>query len=81
MIPGTTTCPSGWTTQYNGHLLAPHMTYYAAEYMCMDNDIEGLPTLKRALGLLLYSVNPDCTDIPCPPYNKYNRIYCVVCSK
>ena len=43
MVPGTTICPSGWTTQYKGHLYAPQMNSKAAEYICMDNVPESIP--------------------------------------
>nr|KAG5710123.1 hypothetical protein BaRGS_006642 [Batillaria attramentaria] len=53
MVPATLTCPTGWVTQYTGHLVAGHYRHDASsEYQCLDREQERMPGV---LALLLTS--------------------------
>ena len=84
MIPGKTTCPPTWTREYYGYIMTE---YYgnkrSSMYECVDKAMESLPgSSPRTLGALFYHVEAVCGDgLPCPPYNNYKELNCVVCSK
>ena len=52
-------------------------------YECVDKAMESLPgSSPITLGALFYHVEAVCGDgLPCPPYNNYKELNCVVCSK
>ena len=35
MVPGKHTCPSGWTTEYCGYLMAEVEGHYRSQYTCV----------------------------------------------
>lgn len=79
MIPGKTSCPSSWTREYHGYLMAGN--YYRYFYECIDASPESLPkTEKNKNGALLYFTAATC-NLPCPPYEEKRAITCVVCTK
>ncbi|KAK7492810.1 hypothetical protein BaRGS_00015948 [Batillaria attramentaria] len=83
MIPGTNQCPSGWTLEYSGHLMAGE--YYkpaASEYICVDRNEEDRPSGgANQNGRLLYLTVTVCGSLPCPPYTNGTVVTCAVCSK
>ncbi|XP_070177503.1 apolipoprotein A-IV-like [Littorina saxatilis] len=82
MVPGTHTCPPGWSEQYTGHLTAGMVGHRAAsEYLCLDSNPEHRPGSQEIRnGALFYYVFTECGSLPCPPYaNMY--VTCVVCSR
>lgn len=83
MVPGTLTCPSGWTTQYKGHLAAGYPYHDAAsEYVCLDGRPEGRPnSIQNQNGKLFYHAVGQCGSLPCLPYISEKVVTCVVCSK
>ncbi|XP_076449148.1 short-chain collagen C4-like, partial [Babylonia areolata] len=83
MIPATRTCPTGWTTQYTGHLASAYTANKAAvEYTCLDKDPENASSghLNQD-GYLFYYTVTACGSLPCPPYTSNKVVLCVVCSK
>ena len=52
-------------------------------FECVDKDQESLPgSHPDTNGVLYYHVEADCnTGLPCPPYNTYKEVNCVVCTK
>ncbi|KAL8565787.1 hypothetical protein ACOMHN_061741 [Nucella lapillus] len=83
MIPGTRVCPTGWTTQYTGHLVSGYPHHKAAsQYVCLDLDPENAPGghMNRN-GNLFYYTFTVCGSLPCPPYTNKQIVVCVVCSK
>ena len=84
MIPGAKNCPSGWTEEYEGFLMASDNTRYRSEYICMvknpDAIIGSAGHTEEAADV--WNVEAYCTgNIMCPPYNAYKEITCVVCTK
>ncbi|PVD29548.1 hypothetical protein C0Q70_08799 [Pomacea canaliculata] len=83
MIPATTVCPSGWTSEYSGWLMAgdPHHSA-ASEFICVDSKMEErIGSEKDNNGKLLYYTSTVCGSLPCPPYVNGKRVTCVVCSR
>ena len=83
MIPGKTTCPPTWTREYYGYLMAELYRHKRSTYECVDKAMESLPgSSANTEGALFYHVEAVCgVGIPCPPYNNYKELNCVVCSK
>ena len=83
MIPGKATCPTGWRTQYHGHLCASHYSHAgASEYVCVDSDPQIFERSRQNEdGKLFYPAITVCGSLPCPMYENAKYLACVVCSK
>ena len=89
MIPAKTSCPPNWTREYYGYIMTEytgvHNTNIRGRTMfeCVDKDQESLSgSHGDTNGVLFYHVEADCnTGLPCPPYNNYKQLNCVVCTK
>ena len=83
MIPAKTSCPIGWTVQYQGVLTSGKQGYQATDYLCLDQNPEYLTEGARMHnydGRLFYPVLAICGSLPCPPYKRQQLLSCVVCS-
>lgn len=85
-IPARTTCPPGWTMEYNGLMMTnkdskPHPTTYE----CVDRDPEAMPIPSADTGGQFWFVNIDCyrdgSVGMCDKYRHGSQLTCVVCSK
>ena len=83
MIPGKITCPKDWTREYCGYIMTDLHTWHRSMYVCVDRAMEPIPgSSQNHDGALFYHVEAVCgVGIPCPPYNNYKEINCVVCTK
>ena len=83
MMPAKTSCPSGWTKEYYGYLMAEHTRHkHRTEFVCVNKDLESLPGSQHHINSgHFYYVEGHCDGVPCPPYNNYKELNCVVCSK
>ena len=84
MFPALTTCPHGWTIEYNGYLMATHSHHPRGEYVCIDRYATAIHGSGHHTHNAhdLYFVEPKCNGVfPCPPYNHKKELACVVCSK
>lgn len=82
MIPGTYTCPSGWTREYHGYLMSEKFYHHSSQYICVDRDAEYVPgSGGNRNGALLYLVAGMCGALPCLPYVDGRQLTCAVCSK
>ncbi|XP_070208461.1 short-chain collagen C4-like [Littorina saxatilis] len=82
MVPGTNMCPTGWTRQYYGNLVASNHDHYATEYICLDaypQDDRGGELNNK--GWTIFYVTAACGSLSCPPYVNNKVLTCVVCSK
>ena len=51
-------------------------------FECVDNDPEAVPdSYQDENRVLFYHVEASCNGMPCPPYNPYKELNCVVCTK
>ena len=83
MIPARLTCPSSWTREYHGYLMANHHSYHRTLYECVDQSPQSVPgSLSDTNGALFYHTEVRCHHgVPCPPYNAQKEVTCVVCTK
>ena len=82
-IPARTSCPSSWTREYKGYLMADYYNHKRnAVYECVDESAESVHGSQGSInGALFYFVRTTCTGLPCPPYVVNRPITCVVCTK
>ncbi|XP_035686192.1 short-chain collagen C4-like isoform X2 [Branchiostoma floridae] len=83
MIPARNTCPTGWTQEYDGYLMAGHYNHPGAkEYVCVDEQPEAVTGGQaNDNGALFYPVEARCGSLPCPNYVEGRELTCVVCTK
>jgi hypothetical protein len=83
LVPGRTSCPTGWTTEYNGYLMATHYTQVKSEWACVDAAPEATGDPANANGNLWYPTEAECGALPCSAtgYVQNREITCAVCSK
>ena len=84
MIPAKINCPSRWTREYNGWLMASYYGHKSPKmFVCVDKN----PDMQRGEkgnhnGALFYHARTGtCHGIDCPPYNLHKDLACVVCTK
>ena len=83
MIPAQYTCPSFWTREYYGYLMANYHGDSRTMFECVDRNPQSIPgsTADRD-GTVFYHVEVKCNHgIPCPPYDTQKEVTCVVCTK
>ena len=83
MLPARSECPSSWTREYYGYLVAPHITgNYRAQFECMDKDPESIPgSAADNGGATMHMFEATCIGLPCPPYDPQKELNCAVCTK
>ena len=82
MIPARARCPSEWTREYYGYLMAEHIQNDRTEFICVDSAMNTVPGSQNHISAgHLYHVEGHCDGVPCPPYNNYKELNCVVCTK
>ena len=82
MIPGKVTCPTSWTREYFGYLVAERHGHYRNSFECLDVNAEAVPgEAAETNSALFYLTEVFCNGIDCPPYAEGNELSCVVCTK
>ena len=82
MIPAQLTCPSSWTREYYGYLMAERHNHHRTMYECVDQSPQSVPgSVANTNGAVFYHVEVKCNGIPCPPYDTQKEVTCVVCTK
>lgn len=83
MYPAKTTCPSSWTTEYSGYLVAGYFGHArSAVYECLDKQPESVyGSHLNHDGANLYFVQNTCHGIKCPPYQNLGVVTCSVCTR
>jgi hypothetical protein len=85
MVPGKYSCPSNWTREYYGYLMAErsHILHKGrSTFECVDASPETVPGgLADNQGALFFHVEPRCGSLPCPPYQEQKEITCAVCTR
>ena len=83
MIPAQNTCPSSWTREYYGYLMAPWIGYHRTMFECVDHSPQSVPgSAVSTAGTVFYHVEVKCNrGVLCPPYDAQKEITCVVCTK
>ena len=82
MIPAQYICPSSWTREYYGYLMAARHNQHRTMFECVDQSPQSVPgSIANTNGALFYHVEVNCNGIPCPPYDTQKEVTCVVCTK
>ena len=83
MIPAKLTCPTHWTTEYTGYLMAAHWQQKRTLFKCIDHQPESVPGLDAydQNSALYYYVEATCNDFSCPPYDAEKEVTCVICTR
>ena len=84
MIPARLTCPSSWTQEYYGYLMAErsHPSHHRSTFECVDQSPQSVPgSIANTDGILFFHTEVKCNGIPCPPYDTQKEVTCVVCTK
>ena len=82
VVPARDDCPSGWTLEYKGYLMAEHQGHHRTTFECVDKDPESIPgSAADTNGALFYHVEATCNGLPCPPFNTQKELTCAVCTK
>ena len=85
IIPARYSCPTTWTMEYYGYLMAEYKTHSRTRYECVDKDMESFigsnphtPSAAR-----FYHIEASCGGLPCGPYmyDNLQELNCVVCTK
>ena len=62
--------------------MTEHITYRRAEFVCVDSAMDAVPGSQNdAANGHFWHVEGHCDGVPCPPYNNYKELNCVVCTK
>ena len=82
MLPARDECPTTWTLEYSGYLMAAYKTHNRISFECVDKYPESIPgSTANTDGALFYHVESTCNGLPCPPYDPQKELTCAVCSK
>ena len=84
MIPAKLTCPTHWTIEYTGYLMAGRENQNGRTlFECIDQQTESVPELNGGDGnnALYWHVEATCNSLSCPPYDTQKEVTCVVCSR
>ena len=82
MVPAKYTCPTGWTREYYGYLMAERYNHRRSQYTCVDTTLKSVfGSSGNHDGLLFYFVEGRCGSLPCPPYDTVKELSCAVCTK
>ncbi len=81
MVPGTRICPGGWTSQYNGYLMASGYTQSTSDTVCVDWYPLATGSGVSQNDNLWYVTEAECGSLPCPPYVQDREVTCTVCTK
>ena len=84
MIPGRNDCPTNWTVEYKGYLMANRYDYYKINWVCVDENPESLGYSSSSQGRW-YPTETECGRISCQngvkgSYYQDWELACSVCS-
>ena len=80
-IPGRTSCPSSWTQEYYGYLMAERYKHNARAPVCVALNAQSVPNSQADYqSSRLFFLETRCPGL-CPPYSDGAEIACVVCTK
>ena len=84
MIPAKLTCPTHWTTEYTGYLMAAYPGHSGRTlFQCIDHQPESVPGLDGHddNNARYYHVEATCNSLSCPPYDAQKEVTCVICTR
>ena len=85
MIPAVNTCPTTWTREYSGYLMAAYHSEQSTEYVCVDGNSETRTGVSSNTdGAYFFPAEADCTpkgNLECSIYIPGTVLTCAVCTK
>lgn len=83
MQPGRELCPTDFSLEYDGYLMAAHYTQYPNQFICVDGAPEGTGATANENPALLYHVEGECAGLPCAAgeYVQNRELTCSVCTR
>ena len=84
MLPAKQSCPSQWTREYNGYLMAGRYKHVSPKtFVCVDKDAQAVTgEAGNHNGALFYHTKAgSCNGLECPPYDLTKDLSCVVCTR
>ena len=82
MVPARYSCPLGWTSEYDGYLMAEQYEHKRSQYICVDRSMVTVPRSgSNRDSTRFYPVEGRCGTLPCPPYEHGKELTCAVCTK
>jgi hypothetical protein len=78
-VSGSTQCPTGWSREYYGYVMANYYSNYKGEYVCVDVAMEKGDGNYNQNQDRWYIAETYCEGISCPPHVQYREITCAVC--
>ena len=81
MVPGTRSCPSGWSKAYDGFIMGNWHTHVNSnEAICVDQNPLAYGNNGNQNGGLLYTVEFD-QGSGAVPYTNQREVTCAVCTR
>ena len=81
MLPARTTCPTSWTEEYEGYIMAENTDHHRSMFECVDKSQASIPgSHANTNGALFFHVEATCNGLQCPPYDTEKELTCVVCT-
>jgi len=78
MLLAKYTCPSGWTGEYYGYLMAECWNHNRSQYTCVDSSLMFVVgSAADRDGVLFYPVEGRCGSLPYPPELRSFHVLCV----
>ena len=85
MIPAKMHCPTSWTLEYTGYLMAARhdSNHYRTTFECVDANPDTIPgtAADSPNAPVFYHTEAGCGDLPCGPYDPQKELTCAVCTK
>jgi len=88
MYPAKTKCPSDWSAEYGGYLMAARPDQRRTQFTCVDSQLKAVSEspVRDNNGYLFFFVRASCnsrTSLPCGngQYANGKLISCTVCTK
>ena len=84
MIPAKTSCPAGWTEEYDGYLMSGQYNIEGRTmYICVDGSPDSVPGQNghNSNRIKLFMVEAKCEGLSCPPYHAEKELTCVMCTR
>ena len=84
MAPAKITCPSQWTREYNGYLMAAYYGHASAKnFVCVDIDAQPVRGEAHSTdgAFFCHARLGNCHGLDCPPYDTKKDLACVVCTR
>ena len=83
VIPAKLTCPTNWTREYTGYLMAAAHDHNGRRlFECVDDQPESVPGLNGQddSNALYYHVEATCNSLRFSPYDSEKELTCAVCT-